>query len=342
MDKSPTSLIAVCLTTLAMIPAFAAEPGQPGKSAAELRKSAKDFLGALPDKMPGAEKDTSEQIELGRKLFFEKKLSVNQTQSCNSCHAVDRNLGGVDNKPTSPGAFGKFGDRNSPTVLNAGFQTTQFWDGRAPDLETQAKGPILNPGEMAMPNEAEAVNRLRASAEYPSLFAKAFPSQKDPVSYDNVGKAIAAFERTLVTKDRFDDFVKGDDKALSPLELKGLDTFVQTGCIACHSGPALGGNMFQKAGLIHPYENKSDEGLSKITKDPEDKFKFKVPMLRNVAITGPYFHDGKIATLHAAVRKMGWIQLGKELPEEEVNALVAFLKTLTDKTRVAPQKSSGG
>ena len=206
-------------------------------TAADLRKQALTFIQPLPDKMPGAEKDTPERIELGRTLFFEKKLSQNETQSCNSCHAVDEKRGGVDNEPTSPGAFGKRGDRNSPTVLNAGYHVAQFWDGRAATLEDQAKGPILNPGEMAMPDEKEVIARLTASETYPKAFAKAFPEDKQPVNYDNLAKAIASFERTLRTADRVDDFLKGDDKALNDEEKGGLHVFLTTGCVTCHMGP---------------------------------------------------------------------------------------------------------
>lgn len=297
------------------------------------------FFGALPDKMPGTEKDSPEMISLGERLFHEKKLSANGTQSCNCCHRVDSKMGGVDNEATSLGAFGKRGGRNSPTVLNAGFQTTQFWDGRAETLEHQAKGPILNPIEMAMASDSEAVKRIRETPEYPPLFKKAFPSEKEPITYDNVARAIAAFERTLVTRDRFDDFQKGNEKALTATELKGLKTFVEAGCATCHSGPVLGGNSFQKRGLVHPWET-SDLGRAEVTKDDADKHKFKVPMLRNIALTGPYFHDGKVVSLEEAVRKMGWHQLDKRLTDDEVSSIVAFLNALTDKAR-AQEKPRG-
>ena len=179
--------------------------------------------------MPGAEKDTPEIVSLGQRLFNERKLSANGTQSCNSCHRIDSKMGGVDNEPTSVGAFGKRGGRNSPTVLNAGFQMAQFWDGRAPSLEHQAKGPILNPIEMAMESDNAAIKRLRETSEYPGLFKKAFPQENEPITYDNVARAIAAFERTLVTHDRFDDFQNGDTKALNATELKGLKLFIETG-----------------------------------------------------------------------------------------------------------------
>jgi cytochrome c peroxidase len=303
-------------------------------SSAELRAKAKEFFGPLPDKMPGCETDTPDKIELGRKLYFEKRLSLDNTISCNSCHQIEGARGGVDNEPTSPGVGKKRGDRNSPTTLNAGFHFLQFWDGRAPSLREQAKGPVLNPVEMAMPSEEEVVKRLKADADYAKMFGKAFPAASDKVTYDNMAEAIAAFERTLITRDRFDDFQKGDDKALSAQEQKGLNLVLSLGCTTCHVKPSMGGTSFQKVGLIHPYETE-DIGREKVSKDDSDRRKFKVPSLRNVALTAPYFHDGRIATLQEAVTKMAYHQLGKELSADEANSIVAFLNALTDKARVA-------
>ena len=314
----------------------AAEP----LSAADLRKQALQFIQPLPDKMPGSENDTLEKIKLGRELFFDKQLSQNKTQSCNSCHAVEPQRGGVDNEPTSPGAFGKRGDRNSPTVLNAGFHVSQFWDGRAATLEDQAKGPILNPGEMAMPDEKEVIARLSSSEDYKKAFSTAFPGDASPVNYDNVAKAIASFERTLKTNDRFDDFLKGDDKALAAEEQTGLRTFISTGCVTCHMGPTMGGNLYQKMGLIKPYANDKDIGRAAVTKNDAEKFFFKVPSLRNIALTGPYFHDGGAKSLEDAVGTMGEIQLGKTLTAEEKKQIVSFLQTLSDKDRAAAAKEA--
>jgi cytochrome c peroxidase len=302
--------------------------------AAKLRGDAKALIGVLPGAMPGAESDSPLMIDLGRKLFFDTRLSGNGTMSCNSCHAVDKQMAGVDNQPTSPGAFGKRGDRNSPTVLNAGFHFAQFWDGRAATLEEQAKGPILNPIEMGMPSEEDVLKNLRAVPEYQEEFRKAFPKSPNPITYDNVGEAIAAFERTLITRDRFDDFQKGDDRALSEKELKGLDLFVQLGCTTCHNGPLLGGSSYQKVGLVNTYENTKDLGRFAVTKDEDDKFKFKVPSLRNIDLTAPYFHDGRTVDLGGAVRKMAWLQLGLELTDEQAGQLVAFLQSLSDKELV--------
>jgi len=298
----------------------------------DLRKSALQVTGVIPDRMPGAEKNTPEQITLGKKLYFDKILSKNQSQSCNTCHRVDGGLPGSDGEATSPGAFGKRGDRNAPTTLNAGFHHAQFWDGRAPDLEEQAKGPVLNPVEMAMPDQAEVLKRLRDHAEYPALFKAAFPSAGEAVTYDNMADAIAAFERTLITRDRFDDFLRGGDEVLSTAELRGLKTFLANGCTACHNGPLLGANSYQKVGLVHPFPTK-DPGRRAVTKDESDEAKFKVPTLRNIAITGPYFHDGSIRSLDDAVKMMGWHQLGKVLSTEEIRDIAAFLGTLSGKDR---------
>lgn len=333
MNMTSTWGRAVTASFLLIVPAsiHAATP-------AELRAGALKVLAPLPDKMPGSENDTPARVKLGRELFFEKKLSANNTQSCNSCHAVDKNRGGVDNEPTSPGAFGKRGGRNSPTVLNAGFHIAQFWDGRAKTLEDQAKGPVLNPGEMAMPSEAAVIEKLKAEKKYVSGFKKAFPGEADPVTYDNFAKAVASFERTLRTHDRFDDFLKGDDKALTAAELKGLDTFLSIGCTTCHSGPLLGGNDYKKLGILNAYENTSDKGRIEVTKEDYDEFVFKVPSLRNIALTAPYFHDGSQKTLEEAVQKMAWLQLGKKLSPEEAQGLGAFLRALSDKKRTLAAK----
>ncbi len=318
-----------------------AEKAMSAKDIQALRATAQASIAPLPDKMPGAEKDTPALVRLGEKLYFDKRLSVNNTISCNSCHAVDQRRGGVDNQPTSPGAFGKRGGRNSPTVLNAGFQLAQFWDGRAPSLQHQAKGPVLNPIEMAMPDDAAVLKRIKTDGDYDKLFHIAFHGQANPITYDNVAEAIAAYERTLVTRDRFDDFLKGDDHALTPQELAGLRNFLNTGCTTCHSGPVIGGNSYQKVGLVNPYPT-ADKGRVEVTKDADDQFKFKVPMLRNIAITGPYFHDGAVSALDEAVDKMAWHQLGKRLSPEERKSIVTFLQTLTGKDRAVQKNAAVG
>lgn len=329
-----TSLtLSLVLGAIALSGSLSAAETSAAPSVTALRAKARDLFGPLPDKMPGSEADTPARVELGRKLYFEKRLSIDNSLSCNSCHRLDEFRGGVDNEPTSPGFKHQRGDRNSPTTLNAGFHFVQFWDGRAENLKAQAKGPVLNPVEMAMPAEAEAVRRLKADAAYQKMFAKAFPGTADPINYDTMAEAIAAFERTLITRDRFDDFQKGDDQALSAQELQGLQLFTSIGCTTCHVGPVIGGNSYQKIGLIHPYETK-DLGREQATKDEEDRGRFKVPSLRNIALTAPYFHDGKVATLRDAVVKMAHLQLDKTLTDAEADLLVAYLDSLTDKPRV--------
>lgn len=292
-----------------------------------LQDQAKSIFGTLPNTMPGAEKDSSSMIALGKKLYMDQRLSVNDSQSCNTCHNVIDGGPGVDNTQFSPGAItGKFGGRNAPTVWNAGFQLAQFWDGRAADLKAQAKGPILNPMEMAMPTEQAVVDKISAIPEYQQAFKKAF-NANNAITYDNLAHAIAAFERTLISKDRFDQYILGDNAALTQQEKTGLKAFINTGCTACHSGPTLGGTFYQKLGLVKPYANQADQGRFDLTNNPADKMSFKVPMLRDVARTAPYFHDGSVTTLAEAIKLMASLQLGRELDDKTTADIVAFLKS---------------
>jgi cytochrome c peroxidase len=268
------------------------------------------------------------QVSLGKKLFSDPILSKDRTISCNSCHNLA--TAGVDNEPTSPGVGGHRGTRNSPTVYNAAVHVAQFWDGRAKDVEEQALGPVLNPGEMAMPDAAAVEARLRADQTYREAFKKAFPQDAEPVTFANMGKAIGAFERTLLTPSRFDDFLQGREDALTDAEKKGLDKFISTGCIACHNGVGVGGGMFQKLGLVQPYKT-TDEGRFQVTHAEADKFVFKVPSLRHVDKTGPYFHDGSITSLDTAVDLMAKHQLGKTLSPEDRAEIVTFLRSLSPK-----------
>ena len=281
----------------------------------------------LPQVADSAENPvTPPKVALGRRLYSDTRLSLDNDLSCNSCHNL--NNFGVDNEPTSPGHKGQRGDRNSPSSFNAALHIAQFWDGRAATVEAQALGPILNPKEMAMPSEAEVIKRLQADPATVSEFKAAFPGQADPVTYANVGNAIGAFERTLMTPSRFDRFLSGDQEALTDAEKKGGKLFVETGCVACHNGVGVGGMMYNKLGLVKPYPTK-DMGRFNLTKQETDKLVFKVPSLRNVDKTGPYFHDGSIKTLPEAVSTMAEYQLGKQLTPDQVNEIVAFLKTLT-------------
>ncbi len=288
---------------------------------------AQGIFKALPES-PGL---NSAKAQLGKRLYFETALSANGQMSCNSCHDVKRF--GVDREPTSPGHEGKRGDRNSPTVFNASLHIAQFWDGRAADLSEQAKGPILNPIEMGIKDEKTAEARIKAIAEYGPLFAEAFP-ENPVVSYQNIADAIAEYEKALITPGRFDRYINGDIGALTADEQAGLQAFFDAGCITCHMGAGLGGNMFQKFGLMNgPYweytgSTKHDKGKAEVSQKPEDEFMFKVPSLRNVSQTYPYFHDGSVASLEDACRIMGKTQLNKDLSDEEVGKIVAFLKSL--------------
>jgi len=284
----------------------------------------------LPEVVPAASgAPTREMVDLGRMLFFEPRLSKSQQISCNSCH--DLKTYGVDNQPTSDGHKGQKGVRNSPTVYNAAAHFAQFWDGRAPDVEAQAKGPVLNPVEMAMPSEKVAVAVLASMPEYVAAFKKAFPNDPKPITYDNMARAIGAFERLLLTPSRWDAFLKGDQAALTAEERMGFRMFDEAGCTACHAGALLGGNSYQPLGAVKTYPRTEDPGRFKVTKRESDRGVFKVPSLRNVETTGPYFHDGRVATLEQAVHEMGEYQLGKALTNEEAGRIVMFLKVLTGK-----------
>ena len=266
------------------------------------------------------------QVELGKKLFFDPRLSKSGFISCNSCHNLS--MGGTDNLKTSIGHNWQQGPINSPTVLNSSMNLAQFWDGRAADLKEQAAGPIANPGEMAFTHTL-AVDVLTSIPEYVTEFKQVFGTDK--IDIDQVTVAIAEFEKTLVTPNsRFDQWLLGDKDALTVDEMAGYKLFKDSGCVACHNGPAVGGNSFQKMGVVEPYKTTNPaEGMSGVTGKDEDRFKFKVPTLRNVELTYPYFHDGEAETLTESVDVMGRLQLGKKFSDKENAQIVAFLKTLT-------------
>ncbi len=266
------------------------------------------------------------QVELGKKLYFEPRLSKSGVMSCNTCHNLS--MGGTDNIRTSIGDKWQQGPINSPTVLNSSFNVAQFWDGRALDLKAQAGGPIANPGEMAG-SHTLAVDMLASIPEYVREFNLVFGKGK--IDIEQVTVAIAEFEKTLVTPNsRFDQWLLGDREALTAKEMAGYELFKSSGCIACHNGPAVGGNSFQKMGVVQPYQALSDaEGRSAVTGKAIDRFSFKVPTLRNVELTYPYFHDGAANTLTEAVDVMGRLQLGRTFSKDENGRIVAFLKTLT-------------
>ena len=319
--------LAIVLFTMLITPQLFAEDSD------VLIRRASRYLEALPATMPGADKDTPAKVELGKKLFFDARLSINNKQSCSSCHHLDDGGAGIDNLPTSPGANGQIGTRNTPTVINAGWQVAQFWDGRSPDLAAQAKEPILNPIEMGMPSAQAVEQKLLTIPEYVSRFAAAFPQSKQAITYTNISEAIAAFERTLRSESRFDDFLNGHVNALSQGEQRGLKTFIKLNCVKCHDGPLVGGGSLEKLGEYGEYDNQADLGRYEVTKNEEDKMVFKVPSLRNVALTAPYFHDGRIATLSQAVRIIAKLQLNRDLEPDQVSDIVDFLNALSDKSK---------
>ena len=268
-------------------------------------------------------------VELGRTLYHEKRLSRDNSISCNSCH--DTKAFGVDGEKFSVGFNNHLTGRNSPTSFNAFMHVSQFWDGRAPTVEEQAKGPILAGGEMAMPSAEAVVKKINGIKGYKELFEAAFPNSSPAITYDNVGKAIGAYERLFVTPSKFDKLLAGELSALNEKQKRGLKKFVTSGCVTCHTGNLLGGNIYQKLGLVKPWPNQKDQGRFAITKKEQDKMFFKVPSLRNIEKTGPYFHDGSSEKLSEAVEVMARHQLGREFSKEEISDIVAFLKTLTGK-----------
>jgi len=299
----------------------------------DLLAKAREYFTPLPKEMATASNPLSAvKVQLGKMLYYEPRLSKSGAISCNSCHNVATY--GVDNLPTSIGHRWTIGSVNAPTTMNAAATVAQFWDGRAKDVEEQAKGPVLNPAEMGIPHEQFAVDRIASIPEYRELFKQAFPEQQSPLTYDNLASAIGAFERTLVTPGRFDTFLEGDTAALTSAEKAGLDSFIELGCVSCHSGSTIGGGGFDKFGIYRPYQELTgsrtlDQGRFDVTQNEADRFLFKVPVLRNVARTYPYFHDGTVWKLEDATRIMGEAQLDTEISGAELQALVAFLKSLT-------------
>ncbi len=268
------------------------------------------------------------KVELGKQLFFDARLSKSGWISCNSCHNLSR--GGTDNLVSSVGHGWAKGPINAPTVLNSSYNIVQFWDGRAADLKAQAGGPIANPGEMASTHEL-AVKVLQTIPGYVTSFEKVYG--KGPVTIDHATDAIAEFERTLVTPDsRFDLWLKGDKHALTAQELAGYELFKVTGCVGCHNGPAVGGATLQRMGSFNPYVTANPSlGVAGLSGQSADRYRFKVPILRNIELTAPYFHDGAAKTLEEAVDTMVWVQLNRHFTPAGRDKIVAFLKTLTGK-----------
>lgn len=271
------------------------------------------------------------KVTLGRRLFHDPRLSGDGTISCASCHSLDQ--GGADGRRTSTGIRGQIGPINSPTVLNARHNFVQFWDGRAADLAAQAAGPVANPAEMGN-TWVQVVETLRADPSYVEQFRAAY--QATGITEANVRDAIATYEMSLVTPSRFDRYLGGDRNALTAAEREGLTEFVNAGCTACHTGINVGGTMYQKMGLVQNYFQRrgtpltdADNGRFNVTHAESDRHFFKVPTLRNVALTAPYFHDGAAATLDEAVRTMALVQLGRTLEPAQVQRIVTFLNALT-------------
>ncbi|APD06174.1 cytochrome-c peroxidase [Flavobacteriaceae bacterium UJ101] len=304
------------------------------KSDKQLLKDAQGFFEPLEIKHKADNPVNDAKVKLGKILYHDTRVSKEGNISCNSCHGLE--TFGVDNKPFSPGDTGELGGRNSPTSFNAAGHFVQFWDGRAADVEEQAGGPVLNPVEHNIPSEKFLMDRLGKVKGYQVLFKEAFPDEANPITFENFKKAIGSFEREeLMTPSRFDEFLKGDIKALSKKERQGLKTFIDLKCTDCHQGSNIGGSMYQRFGLIKPdywtytKSNAIDSGRYQETKNEDDLFMFKVPTLRNVEKTGPYFHDGSVKDLDEAIRIMGTVQLGREIGKKNVREIKTFLSTLT-------------
>jgi len=304
-----------------------------------LMSQAQAMFKPIPDSPPELKGNpsTPAKVELGKMLYFETRLSKSHTISCNSCHLIG--LGGVDMMETSIGHRWQLGGRNSPTVLNAVFNTAQFWDGRAADLAEQAGRPLINPVEMASTHE-HVVAVLESIPGYQTVFEKAFPDAKKPINIDNVQDAIALFEATLITPNApFDQYLKGDANALDKQQKAGLQLFISKGCFACHNGVNLGGNQYQPFGVIEKpgadFLPPEDKGRFEVTKSVSDEYVYKVPSLRNIELTPPYFHSGRSWDLKQAVAVMGSTQLGIQLSDDDVTKITAFLHALTgDQPRI--------
>lgn len=306
--------------------ALAAEPVP-----ADLRATALEIFKPLPSTYPAVRDNpiTQEKIDLGKALFFDPRLSASGVFSCNSCHNLA--TGGDDNLETSIGHGWQKGPRNSPTALNAVFNDAQFWDGRAEDLKAQAKGPIQAGVEMAN-TPVQVVETLKSMPKYVEWFQAAFPGEADPVTFDNMAKAIEAFEATLITPAPFDAYLNGDEAAMTEEQKQGLVLFMDKGCASCHSGINLGGNGYYPFGLIEKpgaeVLPENDKGRFAVTATADDSYVFRAAPLRNVTLTAPYFHSGKVWNLRQAVAIMGTSQLGEDMSDDDVERIVAFLGAL--------------
>jgi cytochrome c peroxidase len=305
--------------------------GQETKDAALVDEARKSLKPLPKDAATGEFPVSTDRVNLGRMLFFDPRISVDGTGSCMHCHQPA--LYGADALPKSRGVHDQLAARNAPTVFNAALQFKAHWDGVFDNVEQQAQKALLGPG-FGNANHAAAMAKLKAIGGYGDLFRKAFPDQADPVTAENWGQAIGAYERTLLTPSRFDEFLSGKTDALTSAERGGLQTFIKQGCVDCHNGAGVGGAEFEKFGVVEDYWKQThsqeiDKGRFNVTKKNDDLYVFKVPGLRNVAMTPPYFHDGSVNTLAEAVRIMGKVQIGTELSDKDTSAIVAFLGSLT-------------
>ena len=307
-------------------------------AAQDLRERAQAYFSPIPQEPPAFEGRTPEKVELGKLLYLDRRLSQSQAISCNSCH--DLGLAGADLQQTSIGHGWQFGSRNAPSTFNAVFHIDQFWDGRADTLADQAAGPIANPIEMASTHEA-SVEVLETIPGYAPYFEAAFPGEETPITLDNVTDAIAAFESTLITPNSaFDRWLEGDDAALSQDQKAGLVLFIDTGCVACHTGTALGGESYRKFGVVElPSEKvlpRGDTGRMQVTGEKADEYVFKVASLRNIALTRPYFHSGAVWELDEAVKIMAKSQIGTDISESQASRIATFLDSLTGEQPQGP------
>ncbi|KFI21651.1 cytochrome-c peroxidase [Nitrosococcus oceani] len=325
---------AFCYRLLLALSLFSvvASLGAEGGKEPILLEQAKQFFKPLPETMATAEFPTPpERVSLGKRLFFDPRLSADGMISCATCHRPA--LYGTDALPRSIGVEHRVNPRNAPTVLNAALQDWQHWRGDRANVEEQASKSVLGHGSFGNPNEEAVLAKLRALG-YTPAFQSAFPEANEPLTLENFGKAIGAYERTLVSPSPFDNYLKGNTEALGPQAKKGLGTFIKTGCIACHNGTGVGGQALRKFGIKKNYWQATgsevvDEGRYSITQNQTDKYVFKVPSLRNVAMTPPYFHDGSVTTLPKAIRIMAQVQLGKTLSQQQIKAIMVFLNSLT-------------
>ncbi len=303
-----------------------------GDGHAGLHEKAREVFPPLPKNAGTADYPiTPERVRLGQMLFFDPRISDDGTMSCSRCHQPS--LYATDALPRSIAVHGHPLPRNAQTILNASIHTTMHWDGRFANVEEQAKNSLVGPG-FGNPDFPTAMARIKAIPGYAPMFRAAFPEEAEPINEANWGKAIGAYERTLIAPSRFDDYLSGKTEAISASERKGLQTFIETGCVECHKGPGVGGNGFRKFGVFADYRTQTgssgaDKGRFEVTNNPGDVDRFKIPGLRGVALTPPYFHDGAVNELAKAVRIMAKVQLDTDLAEADVNAIVDFLASLT-------------